>query len=161
MTVFNNTLYFSTYYAGSPANLSCTSGDARLWGLNFNTPYEPSGTTTPCTANPASCRENGGLFVLNSTNGYIDVGATFPGRVVPGVAVQATPACGTFSTVQDSYVAGVTHQATTSFTAGQFSLVALVGGVSGAGGLNANPYSVSLPTPVAPTLINSWAAVLE
>jgi type IV pilus assembly protein PilY1 len=161
MTVFNNTLYFSTYYAGSPASLSCTSGDARLWGLNFNTPYEPSGTTTPCTANPASCRENGGLFVLNSTNGYIDVGATFPGRVVPGVAVQATPACGTFSTVQDSYVAGVTHQATTSFTAGQFSLVALVGGVPGAGGLNANPYSVSLPTPVTPTLINSWAAVLE
>jgi type IV pilus assembly protein PilY1 len=153
MTVFNGTLYFSTYYAGTPASLSCTSGDARLWGLNFNTSY------TACTGNPTACG-NGGLFTLDPTHGYLDIGLTFPGRVVPGVAVQATPACGTFGSTQDSYVGGATHQTTTSFTPGQFSLVALMGGVT-PGGLHANPYSVPLPTPVSPTLIDSWAAVLE
>lgn len=162
MTVFNGSLYFSSYYAGNLATASCSNGDARIWGMDFETPYIPPGGQ-PCTANPAQCRGNGGVFTLNQTpaSGFIDVGQSFPGRVVPGVAVQATPACGTLSAAQDNYIGNTMHQVTTSFTPGAFSLVGLVGGVSASNGLNENPFSIALPTPTAPTLINSWAAVLE
>lgn len=160
MTVFNGSLFFSSYYAGNQAVASCSSGDARIWGMDFETPYAPS-PSAPCTANPNSCRGNGGVFTLNTTSGYVDVGATFPGRVVPGVAVQATPACGTLTAAQDNYIGGTVHQVTSSFTPGSFSLVGLVGGVGASNGMAENPFSISLPTPTAPTLINSWAAVLE
>lgn len=162
MTVFNGSLYFSTYYAGNPAITSCTNGDARIWGMDFDTPYSPPGGAL-CTANPSTCRGNGGMFTLNLTPaaGFVDVGTSFPGRVVPGVAVQATPACGTLTAAQDNYIGNTVHQVTTGFTPGAFSLVGLVGGVSGSNGMSDSPFSIALPTPTAPTLINSWAAVLE
>ncbi|HXX67536.1 MAG TPA: hypothetical protein VEK07_10160 [Polyangiaceae bacterium] len=162
MTVFNGSLYFASYYAGNLSTASCTNGDARIWGMDFETPFSPSGGPL-CTANPSPCRGNGGVFTLNQTppSGFVDVGQSFPGRVVPGVAVQATPACGTLTAAQDNYIGNTTHQVTSSFTPGAFSLVGLVGGIPASNGMSENPFSIALPTPTAPTLINSWAAVLE
>lgn len=157
MTVFNGSLFFSTYYAGNLAQASCSNGDARIWGMDFETPL-PSGSS-PCTANPSPCRGNGGVLTLPVDPD--DIGQSFPGRVVPGVAVQATPACGQLTASQDNYIGNTIHQTTTGFTPGAFSLVGLVGGVSAPNGLSESPISISLPTPTAPTLINSWAAVLE
>jgi type IV pilus assembly protein PilY1 len=159
MTVFNGTLYFATYFSGTPASLSCTSGDARIWGMDFVTPYGGAS----CTANPDPCRGNGGVFAasVSSSTGYIDVGATNPGKVVPGLTVQTTPACGTLTAGLDSYAAGATHYSTAGFTAGQFSVVGLIGGVSAANGLSTAQVQVPLQTPMSPTLIDSWAAVLE
>jgi type IV pilus assembly protein PilY1 len=160
MTVFNGTLFFATYFAGSAASLSCTSGDARVWGMDFVTPF--GGAT--CTANPDPCRGNGGVFSasIDATHGFIDPGATNPGRVIPGVAIQATPACGSFATRTDGYVAGVSHMTNSSYTPGSYALVMPMS--SGGGARQTTPTApptVPLQTPLSPTLIDSWAAVLE
>jgi type IV pilus assembly protein PilY1 len=158
MTVFNGTLFFATYFAGS--SLSCSSGDARVWGMDFEVPFGGAN----CAANPDPCRGNGGVFSasISATNGFIDPGATNPGRVIPGVAIQATPACGTFSTRTDGYVAGVSHMAGSSYTPGSYALVMPMS--AGGGATQANPSTpptLPLQTPLSPTLIDSWAAVLE
>jgi type IV pilus assembly protein PilY1 len=160
MTVFNGTLFFATYFSGSPATLSCSSGDARVWGMDFVTPFGGAS----CTGNPDPCRANGGVFSasIDATKGFIDPGATNPGRVIPGVAIQATPACGTFATRTDGYVAGVNHMTASSFSPGTYSLVMPMS--AGGGTAQANPSTfptVPLQTPLSPTLIDSWAAVLE
>ena len=160
MAVFNGKLYFATYYAGSPTNLSCTSGDARIWGMDFVVPY---GGAATCTNNPDPCRKNGGVFSSDVdptlTFGYIDVGTTNPGRVVPGVAIQSTPACGSFTSTVDPYTGGNHQQLGQVQNQASFQLVGMIGGVS-KGGIPATK-SVQLTTPLAPTMIDSWASVLE
>jgi type IV pilus assembly protein PilY1 len=171
MTVFNGELYFATYYAGSPTTVSCTSGDARIWGMDFETPYTPPAssttttTTTTCTNNPDPCRQNGGVYSIDidpaQTLGYIDVGTANPGRVVPGVALQATPACGSFTQTTDPYTGG-THELLGALQSQpSFQIVGMIGGVSaGAAGLPATK-TVQVTMPLSPTVIDSWAAVLE
>jgi type IV pilus assembly protein PilY1 len=160
MAVFNGKLYFATYYAGDPSLASCTSGDARIWGMDFVVPY---GGAASCTNDPDPCRLNGGVFSPDVDPtlalGYIDVGTSFPGRVVPGVAVQATPACGAFTSTVDPYTGGTHQQLGQLQSQPSFQLVGMVGGVS-TGGIPATK-SVAITTPMAPTMIDSWASVLE
>jgi hypothetical protein len=56
------------------------------------------------------------------------------------------------------YVPGAAHVEASSFTVGSFSLAGQFGSGSGKG---VGTFSVSLPTPREPTLINSWASVVE
>ena len=88
----------ASYYAGDPSVASCTSGDARIWGMDFVNPYTVSGAGCAGNTDPA-CRANGGVYSADvaADVGYVDVGTTNPGVVVPGVAVQETPACGSVS----------------------------------------------------------------
>jgi type IV pilus assembly protein PilY1 len=149
MVVFDSTLYFSTYLAPSSASLSCTAGDAHLWGRDFEKPYVPSDLS------------QGGLFVQPAAPTplvYVDLVTN--GAVVPGVSVQATTACvGLGTAAADQYVPGASHSSITSFTGGSFSLVAQVGATAGKSGGTIAP--IALPTPREPTMISSWAGVVE
>jgi len=146
MVIFDGTLYFSTYAAPASSTLSCTAGDGFLWGRDFEKPLNPSDLS------------QGGVIVLSDSGKPSKDGVT-NGAVIPGVSIQATTACVTLgATGNDQYVPGASHTAISSFTAGSFNLIGQVG-ASGANG--ASTISVPLAPPRTPTLINSWAAVVE
>jgi hypothetical protein len=81
--------------------------------------------------------------------------------VIPGVSIKATPACaGLSSATGDQYVAGATHTSPQNFAAGGYSLFSQVGAPGGTNGAT-QTINMSVPTPISPTTIDSWAAVLE
>jgi type IV pilus assembly protein PilY1 len=163
MTVFDGTFYFATYRAPSPNSPTCGGGDAFLWGLDFAT---PSDATHP---------ENGGIPRLNPPPpaaqpnpivGHFEPSALNPalapaGAVIPGVTIQATAPCSQKgSSGSDQYVGGATHQGFGSFSPPSFSVYAPVA-AKGTGGQATSAINIALPTPLAPTVIDSWAAVIE
>ncbi|HTQ41783.1 MAG TPA: hypothetical protein VMI75_03430, partial [Polyangiaceae bacterium] len=164
MTVFNGTVYFSTYAAAAQGSQSCTSGTARLWGRDFVRPdvqsdlsqggvrqMQPPPPNPPVNPPPIS--------IVPAT--YTGSGVT-PGAVIPGVSIMNTPACASMGNpAADQYVYGAQHAAPQNFTAGGFSLFSQVGKANGAGGAAAGTMQMSLQTPIAPTAVDSWAAVLE
>jgi hypothetical protein len=85
--------------------------------------------------------------------------SSLTGRVIPGVSVQAITPCASLTAGSELYVAGATHS-TPAITGGGFQLVAQVGAPAPGGGAKTLP-PIQLPTPLAPTLIDSWAAVTE
>jgi hypothetical protein len=91
-----------------------------------------------------------------------DYDPTLLGRVIPGVSIKATPACASLgASTSDPYVGGGMHQTPSNFTAGGYSLFTQVGAKSNSGTTGARTFETSVPTPVAPTVIDSWAAVLD
>ncbi|MGH7297562.1 MAG: hypothetical protein ACRELB_21675, partial [Polyangiaceae bacterium] len=169
MTVFNGTLYFSTYAAAPPGTQSCNSGVARLWGRDFVTPDDNT-----CAGNPTGCdRSLGGLREMQPPPPnaptvpppvYVEpdlYDSTLQGKVIPGVSIKATPACADLGTPgNDSYVAGATHAAPQDYAGGSYSLFTQVG-AKGTNGATTRQFETAVPTPVSPTTIDSWAAVLE
>lgn len=164
MTVFNGTLYFSTYAAAPPGSQSCTSGTARLWGRDFVRPdvltdlsqggvrqLQPPPPNPP--VNPAP------INIVPAS--YPGSGVT-AGAVIPGVSIMNTPACASLgSPTSDQYVFGATHSAPQNFTAGSFSLFSQVGKPGSTGGTATGTMQFNLSTPIAPTQVDSWAAVVE
>jgi type IV pilus assembly protein PilY1 len=149
MTVFDGTLYFATYYAGNPAT-GCNPGRAKLWGFDYITPLDPTHLGEGGVRLPA--------LTCSATQDWTDPGnmcGTPQPAVVPGVAILATPACAAQAT---GTVAGVTHTALSNVAAGGFSLVANVAAEGSAPGTQVQ---MSLATPVSPTVIDSWASVIE
>ncbi len=149
MTVFDGTLFFTTYYAGNPA-LGCNPGRAKLWGFDYITPYDKN------NLNEGGLRFAG--TTCSSTQDWTDPGnmcGTIQSAVVPGVAILATPACAATATAT---VAGVSHTALSNVGAGSFSLVANVAAQGSAAG---GQVQMPLTPPVGPTLIDSWASVVE
>jgi type IV pilus assembly protein PilY1 len=156
MTVFDGVLYFATYGAASPGAQSCTSGHGRIWGLDFVTPADTKALA------------KGGLPRLNplpaSHNQYVqpdESDSSLLGVVIPGVSIKATPACAGLGTAgSDAYVAGASHSAPANYTGGQFSVFTQLG-TKGANGAATRQFELTVPTPSAPTVIDSWAAVIE
>jgi type IV pilus assembly protein PilY1 len=159
MTVFDKVLYFATYFAGDPKALSCTNGSARLWGFDYVTPLD----TTNCPADSTTCGQGGARrFPPTAPTDFVDPTAAAYGvaqaAVIPGVSIRASPACASLGSSTSSYVGGA-HVSTSNFSSGTYSLFATVGA---SGGNRAGPpLDIQLPTPASPTLIDSWAAVLE
>jgi type IV pilus assembly protein PilY1 len=159
MTVFDGVLYFATYAAAPAATQACTSGHGRIWGLDFVTPAD--------TAVPPD-RSKGGLARLNPQPvlhpQYIqpdEADTTLQGIVIPGVSINATPACADSPTAtSDPYVAGASHSSPANFTPGSYSVFAQLG-TTGTNGAATRQFTQAVPTPLSPTTIDSWAAVLE
>jgi type IV pilus assembly protein PilY1 len=161
MTVFDGVLYFASYAAAPAASQSCNSGHARIWGLDFVLPLDQSKTTPDLS--------KGGLPRLVPPPAthiqYVqpdETDSTLAGVVIPGVSIKASPACqGLGSPTNDAYVAGAMHQPPAQdFMAGGFSVFAQLG-TKGTNGAATRQFQLSVPTPTAPTMIDSWAAVLE
>jgi type IV pilus assembly protein PilY1 len=166
MTVFNGTFYFATYFAGAtPGSNACTQGIGRLWGRNFVTPYQTGDVSQggvpelpPPPPNP----------VPNPLPLYIQPsdlpgGGNLLGKVIPGISLKATPACADLGNPgPDQYVPGATHQSLGHFQQGTYSLFSQVGG-GGAGAPPGGTIPVNIPVapPTAPTMIDSWATVVE
>jgi hypothetical protein len=171
MVVFDGKLYFATYAVVPPPSAGvCNTNGARIWGVDFAAPAD-----TSCTADPTvTCnRAGGGLPGLSGLPGLM-AGAVatdfqplqtqpppLKSAVIPGITVNATPACASAGTPStDQYVGGgAMHSAAQNFTAGKYTL----SGQVGAPGLNGGASTVSLnvPPPLSPTVIDSWAAVVE
>jgi type IV pilus assembly protein PilY1 len=172
MTVFDGTLFFMTFDASSNSGSSCSPGWAHLYGRDYVTPISASGAPYKGGVNHLSATQ----FPNAATNGWaradeLTQGApgntqmspqNLQGKVIPGVAVQQTTACVTAgAATSDLYVPGAMHAPATSMTPGTYSLVAQVGTGNSTNGGSVETVQVPLPTPMEPTVINSWAAVTE
>jgi type IV pilus assembly protein PilY1 len=165
MVVFDGKLYFSTYIVPPPSN-TCVLNIARVWGVDFVRPLDTA-CSLPATA--GSCnRAAGGLPSLSSSGTTVtDVSPLVTGpkpinsAVIPGLTINATPACaGLGPAATDQYVGGATHRATQGFNPGGYAISSSVG-APGANGVGTSSVNLSVPAPLAPTVIDSWAAVLE
>ncbi|HEX8795689.1 MAG TPA: hypothetical protein VF765_32285 [Polyangiaceae bacterium] len=164
MTVFNGTLYFSTYAAAPTGAQSCTSGTARLWGRDFVRPDVQSdlsqGGVRQLQPPPPNPPVNPPPINIVPAS-YAGSGVT-PGAVIPGVSIMNTPGCASLGNPSaDQYVFGAQHAAPQNFAAGSFSLFSQVGKPGGSGGTAAGTMQINLQTPISPTQVDSWAAVIE
>ena len=154
MTVFNGNLYFASF-AAAASTTSCNLGTALLWGMNYNTAVTTAGQGgTPSFTPP------GGTNIQDNYNPFsLAPSAT---GVIPGVSVLGTPSCVQYpSTPQtDQYVAGAMHYTPSEYTppANPYSLNVQIGGTTKT---SQTTLSIPLPTPTSPTMIDSWAAILE
>jgi type IV pilus assembly protein PilY1 len=171
MTVFDSKLYFATYAAGAipPAGqavTTCPQNIARIWALDF----ERSADTMNCSnlTSSSSCdRTKGGVPMLTVTGRQDLVANTQPVQangsvpVIPGVSLSQTPACAGGGNPQtDQYVAGAQHVSPTNLTAGTYAVSAQLGQTNPSGP-GAATLSMSVPPPMSPTVIDSWAPVIE
>jgi type IV pilus assembly protein PilY1 len=175
MTVFNGVLYFATYAAAPapPAGTvvtTCADAVARIWALDF---VNPADANCSSSASTTCDRSIGGKPLLtlpppqpanslfaNITPSATD--ATLTNVVIPGLAINETPACASGGTATtDNYVAGASHVTPTNLTSPSYSIMAQVGQTNpnGAGARTLN--NLSVPKPISPTQIDSWAAVVE
>ena len=97
--------------------------------------------------------------VIDPTGG--NVLSPLAGHVIPGISIQAQPACASSSTGADSYVPGSTHTTTSNVTPGGYQLFAQVGAKGLSGNASVGTYKLDLPQPQTATVIDSWAAVIE
>jgi type IV pilus assembly protein PilY1 len=169
MTVFNGTLYFSTFAAAPVGTQSCSAGTAKLWGRDFVTPADPA-----CAGGGTCNLALGGLPEMQPPPPNLPTAppptfiepdvydSTLAGKVIPGVSIKATPACANLGTPgPDSYVSGAQHAAPENYSqSGGFSVFSQVG-AKGTNGAATKQISMAVTTPVSPTVIDSWAAVLE
>ena len=159
MTIFDSTLYFSTFAPGSNGAV-CSGGVAKMWGRDFTLPKD----TTDLSL--------GGVPRLqppvNPTNPPPDsitpsaYDSSLAGKLIPGVSVNVTPACAdTSGSATDQYV-GSTHTTASNVTPGSYQLVAQVGGKnSSSNGASNATFSVNLPSPRTVSVVDSWAAIVE
>jgi type IV pilus assembly protein PilY1 len=155
MTVFDSVLYFSTFYAGT-STTACNPGQAKIWAFDYITAQDSS--------NPAKGgKRMQSKFPAASVGTNLDWAdptqapwGAAPGAVVPGVTIMATPACATQSATGAGYLS---RSVLSSFNAGTFSLIAPVGSKGSA--TAAGQASATLPPPTNPTVIDSWASVIE
>jgi type IV pilus assembly protein PilY1 len=163
MTVFDGVLYFATYGAAPAGSQSCSSGHGRVWGLDFVQPLDVR-TTSPDLSTggvprleppPASHIQ---YFQPDESDNSL------LGVVIPGVSIKATPACAGLTTPgTDQYIAGAMHsqQQGLSVSQTQFSVSAQLAAPGTTAGAATRQLDIPLKTPVSPTVIDSWAAVLE
>jgi hypothetical protein len=87
---------------------------------------------------------------------------TLVGKVIPGVSVKATPACADLGTPgTDQFVPGAQHASPQHFAQGTYSLFSQVGtpGIAGQGATA--QVDIPLQPPPTPTVIDSWATIVE
>ncbi len=159
MTIFNNTLYWSTFAESSGGNV-CSGGTAKMWGRDYELlsrrPISLRAALRGCSL-PWRRRP-----YLRSSSSRRRYDPTLVGKLIPGVSVNVTPACAdTSQTVTDQYTGGV-HTMANYVTPGSYSLFAQVGGKNASGNGAANStFTVSLPSPTTSAVVDSWAAIVE
>ncbi len=155
MSVFDGVLYLATFRPTSAAG--CSAGAPYIWGMDYVTPFDTNALS------------KGGLARLvnaGSTYQFIDPTggnnqSPLAGHVIPGISIQAQPACASSSSGADQYVPGSTHTSTSNVTPGGYQLFAQVGTKGLTGNAAVGTYKLDLPPPQTATVIDSWAAVVE
>jgi type IV pilus assembly protein PilY1 len=156
MAVFDSVLYFATFQAAASTAV-CSGGIPKLWGRDFIQPRN------------ASDLSQGGIPIFNPGPPTNPSGPTSPppdfvsppqfaGKIIPGVSINMAPSCSNLAnTITDPYT-GSTHYVTQSLNSSQPQLFLSTGAstTSGSGTL-----SVNIPPPGVPTIIDSWASVVE
>jgi type IV pilus assembly protein PilY1 len=159
MTIFNSTLYWSTFAVSSGAAV-CQGGTAKMWGRDYELPQTTADLSQggiPRLQPPVAPPPTPPNFIVPST-----YDPTLLGKLIPGVSVNVTPACAdTSQTVTDQYTGG-SHTMANYVTPGGYSLFAQVGGKNGGTNGAANStFTVTLPAPTTSAVVDSWAAIVE
>jgi type IV pilus assembly protein PilY1 len=159
MTIFNSTLYWSTFAEASGGNV-CAGGTAKMWGRDYELPQTAADLSQggiPRLQPPVAPPPTPPNYIIPST-----YDPTLVGKLIPGVSVNVTPACAdTSQTVTDQYTGG-THTMANYVTPGAYSLFAQVGGKNaGSNGAANSTFTVSLPSPTTSAIVDSWAAIVE
>lgn len=155
MSVFDGVHYFATFRP--TASAGCSVGTPFIWGMDY---------ITPSDTNDLSKGGNARLVNAGNTYQFIDptggnTSSPIAGHVIPGISIQAQPACASSTAGSDQYVPGASHTSTSNVTSGSYQLFAQVGTKGISGNATVGTYSLTLPPPQTSTVIDSWAAVLE
>ena len=165
MVVFDGKLYFATYAVPVTTPMTqCSTNFSRIWGVDFTAPADATCTTAPTSCDRSKGGKPGLLVSSIETDMQPFASATGPVKtaVIPGLTINATPACAAAGApATDQYVGGgAKHSAAQNFTPGSFSLSGQAG-APGPNGVGTSTVSLNVPTPLSPTVIDSWAAVVE
>jgi type IV pilus assembly protein PilY1 len=158
--VFDGTYYFASYAPASGSGASaCTGGTAYLWGMDFTSAADSSGTHALVTPPPSY----GGLGrLLNSSNALAqDVPpAVNPNAIIPGITITSTATCAQTTTIPDPATGGSMLQMS-NVSPASYQVSAL----QGKGGPNVNnaavqQVSVAISVHTS-TLVDAWASIVE
>jgi type IV pilus assembly protein PilY1 len=156
MTVFDGVFYFATYAAADPQSQTCKSGNGRIWGLDFVNPLDKNTLSKGGTPRVTMTGNHNGQYIQPDESD-----STLSGVVIPGVSIKSSTACSGTTSGPDQYVGGAMHQTPSGMSApANYSLFTQLG-KPGSNGASTQQFEVQVPTPVSPTVIDSWAAVLE
>ena len=153
MSVFDGVLYFATFKPS--LTTSCVPGSSFIWGVDFVAPAD----VNTLSAGGFPRLNNNSLQFIDPSGGNIL--SPFYGHVIPGVSIQAQPACASTTSGADQYVPGSTHTSTSNLTPGTYQLFAQVGAKGTTGNAMVETFKKDLPPPQTATVIDSWAAVVE
>lgn len=171
LQLFDGTLYFTTFrpVAGSGV---CTTGESKVWGLDFVVPQDasdkasgglaryptedPDDPFTQCVTSTTNTTSN-----PNQTKYPCEAMTLEEGNVIYGVTVAQLPSC-VESASSDSFMGNTQHTSVSSIRPGKFQLLMQTGTTGSVTELNpTGARTVDLPTPKTTPIIESWAALLE
>lgn len=165
MTLFDRTLYYASYTPGYPTAATCGQGGvAKLWGVDFVT-RDPAGIaaggaprwcTLPVAGNGVDNVTGACLGAIVQSQPVTDPGLA--GSIIPGVTVQATQSCASFSGLPgDPVVSGLTS---TSYNI-SFGATTSRGSGGATGTPQAERRSIGRPLPRTTASIDAWALVVD
>jgi type IV pilus assembly protein PilY1 len=155
MSVFDGVHYLATFKP--TVNGGCSVGSPFIWGMDYVNPNDPNDLSKGGL--PRLVNGGTNFQFIDPTGGNNQ--SPLAGHIIPGISIQAQPACASSASGSDSYAFGATHSSTSNVTAGGYSLFAQVGTKGNSGSQAVGTYSLSLPPPQTATVIDSWAAVIE
>ncbi len=162
ISLFNGSLFFSTFQPETSTSQVCNTGNSRVWGVDYlipKTATDPSDGGAPrIPEDPEATTPIFAQFISAATTSLIEQGAT-----IFGVGVTQLPSCNEVDTgFADPYLGSGTHRSISNVNPGKFQLV-MHTGTAGAstGGGKTNTLSFDLPSPPAIATIDSWAALVE
>ncbi len=164
MTVFDRTLYFTTFLPLIPTSGTCTNGgNARIWGVHYFQ-EDPGAPGTPmkmycpkANLNAVTGLCSGGSLV--EFEPILDASNNPVGAVVPGVALRASQPCAAQGPLTDELGTGFT-----SVTPSQFQLVYGVPSQKANGSTfppSASSNAINRPLPRISTTIQAWSFVTD
>ncbi|AKU99416.1 Type IV fimbrial biogenesis protein PilY1 [Labilithrix luteola] len=151
MAVFDGTLYFATYVPEAINNVCGEKSKQYVWGVDYVVPQDPSSLGS------------GGKYKYPPTPFTQKADMTDPVNpsLIPGVAVKQSLNCVDTSGAVSTDFFGMTHYGVNSQTGTNYSLDIPVAKPSAANPRNVQVLTVALPRPRTPTIIDSWALVVD
>lgn len=159
MTLFNSTLYFTTYDPSSANANTCTAGQSFVWGVHYlnagmaaNVAATNNPADGPVSAYDPTGAQNPALYTRYQLLGE--------GSIPFGVGVTQKPSCFTTSAASgDPFLGFGSHTTISSSSPAVYQLV-IQGGAKLAG-TETKVTRTPLPPPSVAVLIDSWASILE
>jgi type IV pilus assembly protein PilY1 len=150
MAVFDSTLYFASYVPEPLANVCGAGSKQYVWGLDYFQPKD------------ALDRKQGGRYKWGGVAPFTDkADFTQPpkGALIPGVAIRGTLNCVDTSGAGFTDYFGATQFGVNNSSGMTYSLDINVAAPKAAGGIT--KVSQTLSPPRTPTIIDSWALVVD
>lgn len=150
MAVFDGTLYFATYLPESLSNVCGERARQYVWGVDFVAPQDPS-----------SLGAGGRWKYPPDFTQKQDMTDPVNPALIPGVAVKQSLNCvETFGVATTDYF-GMSHYGVNTQSGTNYTLDIPVAKPSSTGTRGVEVKSLALPKPRTPTIIDSWALIVD